>query len=112
MTKKTAVRYKKYTDTVVGQNVRSIGDIVSAVCLSSGDAVKDLRDNDISGLLKDVYMRGGSREIVQNGMKPRFPHMFRSPDGARTVAVCCPRRSSGNVSVSGGVSAYEYCGSP
>ncbi len=112
--KKTGVKYKKYIDLAVNQNVRGIDNIAASVGLSYDAVAKDLQDMINIGYLKDAYIDQGNREIVLEQAEPISYTQASTSDRADTqkVAVRCPGCGANNVVAVGGVSECEYCGTP
>lgn len=114
-TKKTAIKYKKYIDIVVNQNVRSIDNISSAVGLSYDVVAKDLQDMINIGYLKDAYINQGNREIT---LKQHESVIYTQVSvvgqvaAVQTKAVRCTGCGANNVATVGKVSECEYCGTP
>ena len=115
-TKKTAIKYKKYIDIVVNQNVKSIDNVASAVGLSYDVVAKDLQDMINIGYLRDAYIHQGNREIIlkQNEPAPITYAQTVAPGQAapQTIATRCPGCGANNVVAIGRVSECEYCGTP
>ena len=113
-TKRTAAKFKKYIEIVVNQNVRSIDNVASAVGLPYDVAVKDLQDMINIGYLKDAYIDHGSREI---SLRQHVSTVYAQATGAhqaapQMTAARCHGCGANNVTVVGGVSECEYCGTP
>lgn len=113
-TKKTAIKYKKYIDIVVNQNVQSIENVASAVGSSYDDVAKDLQNMINIGYLKDAFIHHGNREIV---LKQRETVVYTQnavfgQSAPQTKATRCPGCGANNVVVVGRVSECEYCGIP
>lgn len=115
-TKKTAVKYKKYIDTVVNQNIRSIDNIASIVGLPYDVVAKDLQDMINIGYLKDAYIHQSNREIVlkQQEQEPTTytQGVYTDQTAPQTKAARCPGCGANNVVVVGRVSECEYCSTP
>jgi len=113
-TKKTAVKYKKYIDIVVNQNVKSIDNIASAVGLPYDVVAKDLQNMINIGYLKDAYIHQGNREIILKQYEPaaytQTPVAVQA--SSQTIAIRCPGCGANNVVSVGRVSECEYCGTP
>lgn len=114
-TKKTAIRYKKYIDIVVNQDVRSLDNISSAVGLPYDVVAKDLQDMINIGYLKDAYINQGNREIT---LKQHESVIYTQVSvvgqvaAVQTKAVRCTGCGANNVVTVGKVSECEYCGTP
>lgn len=115
-TKKTAVKYKKYIDTVVNQNIRSIDNIASIVGLPYDVVSKDLQDMINIGYLKDAYIHQSNREIIlkQQEQEPTTytQGVYTDQTAPQTKAARCPGCGANNVVVVGRVSECEYCSTP
>lgn len=115
-TKKTAVKYKKYIDTVVNQNIRSIDNIASIVGLPYDVVAKDLQDMINIGYLKDAYIHQSNREIIlkQQEQEPTTytQGVYTDQTAPQTKAARCPGCGANNVVVVGRVSECEYCSTP
>lgn len=114
-TKKTAVKYKKYIDIVVNQNVRSIDNISSAIGLPYDAVAKDLQDMINIGYLKDAYINQGNREITLKHHEPvsyTQTSVVGQAAAVETKAIRCTGCGANNVVTVGKVSECEYCGTP
>ena len=116
--KKTAVRYKRYIDIVVNQNVRSIDNLVSAMGLSYDVVSQDIQKMIDIGYLKDAYIHQGNREIVLM-QQETVPATYEQPVVAgqvqaapQTTAARCPGCGANNIVAIGRVSECDYCGTP
>lgn len=114
--KKQAVKFKKYIDIVVNQNVRSIDNVSSAVGLSYDVVAKDLQDMIDIGYLKDAYIHQGNREIILKQHEP-VPASYEQTAvvgqaALQTTAIRCPGCGANNIIAVGSVSECEYCGTP
>ncbi len=113
-TKKQAVRYKKYIDIVVNQNVKSIDHVASAVSLSYDVVAKDLQNMINIGYLKDAYIHQGNREIILKQHEPA-PVAYTQTAvveqfAPQTIATRCSGCGANNVVAVGRASECEYCG--
>lgn len=113
-TKKTAVKYKKYIDTVVNQNIRSIDNIASIVGLPYDVVAKDLQDMIDAGYLKDAYIHQSNREIIlkQQETATYTQETYTDQTAPQTKAARCPGCGANNVVIVGQVSECEYCSTP
>lgn len=113
-TKRTAIRYKKYIDLVVNQNVRSLDDIASSAGVSYDIAVKDLQNMIDLGYLRDASIHQDTREIILYQYVPVLyaQESTNAQASAQEVAVKCPGCGANNVVLVGKVSECEYCGTP
>lgn len=113
-TKKTAVKYKKYIDTVVNQNIRSMDNIASILALPYDVVAKDLQEMIDIGYLKDAYIHQSNREIVlkQQETATYTQETFTEQTAPQTKAARCPGCGANNVVVVGRVSECEYCSTP
>ena len=112
-TKKIAVKYKKYIDMVINQNVRSIDNIASASSLSYDEVVKDLQNMIDIGYLSNAYIHQGNREIVLKQNEPAVymgTPVINQVAPPQMVAKRCPGCGANNVVTAGRVSECEYCG--
>ncbi len=113
-TKKTAVKYKKYIDLVVNQNIRSIDNIASILALSYDVVSNDLQDMINIGYLKDAYIHQNNREII---LKQQETEIFNQGSYTEQTAplaksVRCPGCGANNVVTVGKISECEYCSTP
>ena len=113
-TKRTAIKYKKYIDLTVNQNVRSIDDIASSTGVSYDIAVKDLQNMIDLGYLRDASIHQDTREIILYQYVPVLyaQESTNVQTSAQEIAVKCPGCGANNVVVVGKVSECEYCGTP
>jgi len=115
-TKKTAIKYKKYIDIVVNQNVKSIDNVASAVGLPYDVVVKELQNMINIGYLKDSYIHQGNREIILKQQQSAEVAYTQTADAGQTapqtIAARCPGCGANNVVAVGRVSECEYCGTP
>ena len=113
-TKNTVLKYKKYIELVVNQNVKSLDYIASAVGLPYDSAVKDLQKMINTGYLKNTYIHQGNREILLKQNKPaayaQTPSFGKT--APQTKAVRCPGCDANNIVAVGKASQCEYCGNP
>lgn len=113
-TKKTAVKYKKYIDTVVNQNVRSMDNIASILALPYDVVAKDLQEMIDIGYLKDAYIHQSNREIIlkQQETATYTQETYTDHTAPQTKAARCPGCGANNVVIVGQVSECEYCSTP
>jgi len=108
MVKKTAVRYKRYIELVVNQNLRHIDDIAAIIGISYEVAIKDLQEMIRMGYLKGAYIPMGTREIVFARVEHPV-HWPIAPEPVPMRAFQCPGCGANQVAVSGGMAVCEYC---
>lgn len=63
-TTKAVIKYKKYIDIIMNQNIRNIDNIASVIGLSYNTTSKYLQRMINTGYLKDAYIHQGNREII------------------------------------------------
>lgn len=109
--KKLAIKYKKYINIVVNQDVRSIDDIASAVDRPYDDVVEDLQHMINIGYLNDAYIHKGKREIILKQVSAHSANqegsVFQSQEQGKVVR--CSGCGANNVVTIGKVSECEYC---
>jgi len=113
--KKTRIRYEKYIDLIINQNVRSIDYIASEVGLPYNLVIKDLQNMIDLGYLKDAYIQTDDRKLVFRQLEQQVFTIETADENkasAQTISVRCSGCGASNVVVVGKVTECEYCGSP